>query len=57
MTNFDGRLSFPGGSEVKASTCNVGDLGWEDAWRREMLSTPVFWPGEFQGHKESNMTE
>ena len=30
MTNFDGRLSFPGGSEVKASTCNVGDLGWED---------------------------
>ena len=32
-------------------------------WRREWLSTPVFWPGEFQGlyspwdHKESDMTE
>jgi len=22
-------------------------LGWEDAWRRERLPTPVFWPGEF----------
>ena len=21
-------LGFPGGSEVKASACNVGDLGW-----------------------------
>ena len=35
MTNFDGRLSFPGGSEVKASTCNVGDLGWEDPLEKE----------------------
>ena len=32
-------------------------------WRRERLSTPVFWPGEFHvlyspwGHKESDMTE
>ena len=31
-------------------------------WRREQLSTPVFWPGEFHGlyspwgHKESDMT-
>ena len=32
-------------------------------WRREWLSTPVFWPGEFHGlyspwgHKESDITE
>ena len=32
-------------------------------WRRERLSTPVFWPGEFHGlyspwdHKESDMIE
>ena len=32
-------------------------------WRRERLSTPVFWPGEFHGlyspwaHKELDMTE
>jgi len=37
-------------------------------WRRERISTPVFWPGEFHGqrspagysllgHKESDMTE
>ena len=32
-------------------------------WRRERLSTPVFWPGEFNGlhspwgHKESDTTE
>ena len=27
----------------------VRSLGWEDPWRRERLSTPVFWPGEFHG--------
>ena len=27
MTNFYGRLGFPGGSEVKASAYNEGDLG------------------------------
>ena len=27
----------------------VRSLGWEDLWRRERLSTPVFWPGEFHG--------
>ena len=32
-------------------------------WRKDMLPTPVFWPGEFQGlyspwgHKESDTTE
>ena len=27
----------------------VWSLGWEDPWRRERLSTPVFWPAEFHG--------
>ena len=27
----------------------VWSLGWEDAWRRERLPTPVFWPAEFHG--------
>ena len=27
MTNLDSILGFPGGSEVKASACNAGDLG------------------------------
>ena len=41
----------------------VRSLGWEDPWRRERLSTPVFWPGEFHGLyspwglKESDITE
>ena len=25
----------------------VQSLSWEDPWRRESLSTPVLWPGEF----------
>ena len=50
----------------KECTCNAGDLDsigkdWvgKIPWRRERLSTPVFWPGEFHGlyrpwdHKES----
>ena len=52
----------------KESTCNVGDLGsipglGRFPWRRERLSTPVSWPGEFHGlysplgNKESHMTE
>ena len=41
----------------------VWSLGWGDPWRRERLSTPVFWPREFQGltspwgHKESDTAE
>ena len=41
----------------------VKSLGWEMPWRRERLSTPVFWPGEFHelcspwGRKESDTTE
>ena len=43
-------------------TC-VQSLGWKIPWRRERLSTPVFWPGEFHGlyspwgHKASDTTE
>jgi len=60
LYNFNG---FPGGSAGKESACNVGDLGWEDPWRREQVPTPVFWPGESHGlyspwgHKESDSTE
>ena len=61
-------LGFPGGSAGKESACNAGDLGsipglGRSSWRREQLSIPVFWPGEFQGlyspwgHKESDTTE
>ena len=56
------------GSAGKGSACNAGDLGsipglGRFPWRRERLSTPVFWPGEFHGlcslwgSKESDMTE
>ena len=64
---------FPGGSDGKESTCNVGDLGFnlwvgKIPWKRERLPTPVFLPREFpgqrslagyspQGHKESDTTE
>ena len=44
-------LGFPGGSDVKESTCNAGDLGLIPGlgsclWRRAWQSTPVFLPGE-----------
>ena len=47
-------LGFPGGSEVKASACNVGDLGsipgsGRFPWRRKWQPTPVFLPGESHG--------
>ena len=64
---------FPGGSEVKASACNAGDLGlipgWgRPPWRRKWQPTPVFLPGEShgprslagyspRGRKESDTTE
>ena len=40
-------LGFPGGSESKESTCNVGDPGLIPGsgrfpWRRDWLPTPVF---------------
>ena len=33
---------FPGGAEVKASACDVGDLGWIPGWGRS--------PGEGNGN-------
>ena len=41
-------LGFPGGSEVKASACNAGDLvsipkSGRFPWRRKWQPTPVFW--------------
>jgi len=47
-------LGFPCGSADKESTCNVVRPGFDPwvgkiPWRREMLSTPVFWTGEFHG--------
>ena len=63
---------FPGGSEVKVSACNAGDLGSIPDSERSPgeengKPTPVFWPGEShgrkslvgyspRGHKESDMT-
>ena len=49
-------LGFPGGSDGKESTCNVGDLGLipgvgKIPWGRERLPTPVFLPGEFHGQR------
>ena len=45
---------FPGGSEGKASACNVGDLGsipgsGRFPWRRAWQPTPVFLPRESHG--------
>ena len=47
---------FSGGSEVKASACNVGDLGsipgsGRFLWRRKWQPTPVFLPGESHGQR------
>ena len=64
---------LPGGSDDKESACEGRKPGFDPwigkiPWRRECLSTPVLWPGEFHGqrslagyslwgHKESDMTK
>ena len=64
---------IPGGSEVKASAWNAGDLGsipgsGKIPWRRKRQPTPVLLPGESHGgrslvgynpwgRKELDMTE
>ena len=50
----NGGGGFPCGSEVKASACNMGDLGQIPAlgrfpWRRKWQPTPVFLPGDSHG--------
>ena len=60
-------LRFPCGSAGKESACSVRPEfnPWvgKIPWKRERLSTPVFWPGEFHGlyspwsRKESDTTE
>ena len=64
---------FPGGSDGKETTCNVGDL-WSIPgvgrfpWRRAWQPTPAFLPGKSHaqrslagyspwGHKQTDMTE
>ena len=47
-------MGFPGGSEVKASTWNAGDPGFDPwvgkiPWRRQWHPTPVLLPGESHG--------
>ena len=46
----------PGGSEVKASACNVGRPGFDPwvgkiPWRTKWQPTPVFLPGESHGRR------
>ena len=63
-------LGFLDSSAGKEFLCNVGvgDMGsnpWvgKIPWRKEWVSTTVFWPGEYHGlyspcgHKESDTTE
>ena len=61
-------LGFPGGSDSKESSCNVGDLGSIPELGRSpgegnSYPTLVLWPGEFHGLyspwgcKESDTTE
>ena len=50
----DAGRGFPGGSEVKASACNVGDPdsipgSGRPPWRRKWQPTPVFLPEESHG--------
>jgi len=48
-------LRFPCGSAGKESACSVRPEfnPWvgKIPWKREGLSTPVFWPGEFHGQR------
>ena len=49
-------LGFPGGSDVKESAYNVGDLGsipgsGRPSWRKALQPTEVFLPGESHGQR------
>ena len=54
VSNVSG--DFPGGSNGKESSCNVGDPGLipgsgRSPWRRAWQPTPVFLPGKSHGQK------
>ena len=65
--SYKNNKGFPSGSAGKEFSeipeTWVRSLGWEGPWRREQLSTPVFWLGEIhglyssQGQKELDTTE
>ena len=72
MAIYEPGRGFRGGSLVKnlpaVQETRVRSLGWEDPLEKEILSTPVFFPGEFHGQrslagysppglKESDVTE
>ena len=49
-------MAFPGGSDGKASACNVGDPGFNPwvgkiPWRGKWQPTPVLLPGKFHGQR------
>ena len=44
-------LGFPGDSDSKESTCNVGDLGWEDPLKKETATHASILAGEFHGQR------
>ena len=53
INNYD-YYGFPGGSDGKEFASNAGDLGLipglgRSSGKRERLTTPAFWPGEFHG--------
>ena len=46
-------MGFPGGSIVKESACNAGDLGsiGKISLEKEMATISVFFHGEFHGQR------
>ena len=44
-------LGFPGGSDSKESSCNVGDLDWEDPLEEVMATHSSIFPGESHGQR------
>ena len=56
VADYSNSVGFPGGSEVKASACNAGDLGSIPGSGRSpgegnRQPTPEFLPGESHGRR------
>ena len=56
LVTIIGARGFSVGSEGKESALQCGRHGFylwvkKFPWRREWQPTPVFWPGEFHGHR------